>query len=175
MPRVCSPRKTRSEDRQRNLPCLGSISFHCNVNLTTSTPRRSSVSSRSPNRPGPPMIQASSWMPYRTPGAACACSPDSAASRIAISSRRRIEAGSLLSDEDRERWGNPRCHLIKRLGEHFPALGAVRSIGRMERTKAEFLRYLDSLGSYIEAGIWDYLRETDLATYIAVGDMERDV
>jgi hypothetical protein len=65
--------------------------------------------------------------------------------------------------------------LIKHLGEHFPVLGAVRSIGRMERTKAEFLRYLDSLGSYIEAGIWDYLRDTDLATYIAVGDMERDV
>lgn len=47
--------------------------------------------------------------------------------------------------------------------------------GRMERTKSDFLRYLDALGSYIEAGIWDYLRETDLATYIAVGDMEHDV
>jgi hypothetical protein len=65
--------------------------------------------------------------------------------------------------------------LIKHLGEHFPVLGAVPSIERMERTKSDFLRYLDALGSYIEAGIWDYLRETDLATYIAVGDMERDV
>jgi hypothetical protein len=65
--------------------------------------------------------------------------------------------------------------LIKHLREDFRVLGAVRSIGRMERTKSDFLRYLDALGSYIEAGIWDYLRETDLATYIAVGDMEHDV
>jgi hypothetical protein len=45
----------------------------------------------------------------------------------------------------------------------------------MERTKTDFLRYLDSLGSYIEAGIWDYLRETDFATYIAVGGLEHDL
>jgi hypothetical protein len=65
--------------------------------------------------------------------------------------------------------------LIKHLREHFLVVGALPSIERMERTKTDFLRYLDSLGSYIEAGMWDYLRETDLATYIAVGDMERDV
>jgi hypothetical protein len=40
-------------------------------------------------------------------------------------------------------------------------------------SKDDFLRYLDALGSYIEAGIGDYLREPDIGTYIEVG-LDRD-
>jgi hypothetical protein len=41
-------------------------------------------------------------------------------------------------------------------------------------SKDDFLRYLDALGSYIDAGIGDYLRETDIGTYIEAG-LDRDV
>ena len=42
-------------------------------------------------------------------------------------------------------------------------------------TAADFVRYLDALGAYLEVGVWDYLRETDMHTYIESGAFERDI
>jgi hypothetical protein len=40
---------------------------------------------------------------------------------------------------------------------------------------ADFVRYLDALGAYLEAGVWDYLRETGIRTYIESGAFDRDL
>jgi hypothetical protein len=40
---------------------------------------------------------------------------------------------------------------------------------------ADFVRYLDALGAYLEVGVWDYLQETDIHTYIASGAFDRDL
>jgi hypothetical protein len=40
---------------------------------------------------------------------------------------------------------------------------------------AEFVRYLDALGAYVEFGVRDYLRETDIHAYIETGAFDRDL
>jgi hypothetical protein len=42
-------------------------------------------------------------------------------------------------------------------------------------TEADFVRYLDALAAYLEVGIRDYLRETDIHTYISSGAFDRDL
>jgi hypothetical protein len=42
-------------------------------------------------------------------------------------------------------------------------------------TAAEFVRYLDALGAYVEAGVQDYLQETDIHAYIESGALDRDL
>jgi hypothetical protein len=42
-------------------------------------------------------------------------------------------------------------------------------------SEADFVRYLDALGAYLEAGVRDYLQETDTQTYIESGAFDRDL
>jgi hypothetical protein len=55
----------------------------------------------------------------------------------------------------------------------YPGLPRIR-IARVA-SATDFVRYLDALGAYLDDGVRDYLRETDLHRYIESGAFERDL